>query len=128
MYKYRLLGGQNGLYPLEERGTDSIKLVSLGSLIPVLKAHEVINAYWDGVMVVNNLAYVWLTKENGSWYAEFKNEDGSRVHTSHINGWEMGATYTDIKKFAKEQYGLVLPAIDGLRLIKQTRYRKIYEI
>lgn len=128
MYKYLYLGSQDGLHSISKRGfSGECKIVSAETLNKLVQEKEILNLVWkDGQIVPNSIKEIEIKTENRVWFAEITFEEG-RFHTGANLSWD-GMTYTQLKKFIKDNYGVELPTISELKLIKQTRYRKIYEI
>lgn len=67
-----------------------------------------------------------ITKENGLWSAELT-IDGKRAHTFNlypegINGLSLRTLRDNLIK----NYGLILPTVKELVLIKKTQFREVY--
>lgn len=66
-----------------------------------------------------------VTKENGKWFAEVKDESMNREHTGNVFGWE-GMTFNSLKCIVSEYYNITIPTIKEMKLLKKTQSRETY--
>ena len=75
---------------------------------------------------MNNFVLDHITKENGKWFAEFKDlEITTREHTGNIWGWD-GMSYQSLKAISEEYYNIKIPDIKDLKILKKTKNRITY--
>jgi hypothetical protein len=66
-----------------------------------------------------------ITKENGKWFAEVKDENMNREHTGNVFGWE-GMSLNSLRCMVSEYYNIDVPHIKEMKLLKKTQNRETY--